>query len=120
MKLIKYDSLKFKRKIDFIKIDVEGHDLFVLKGMKKSIKKFSPIILVEFNKENFFEIYKFLDSYKAYIFKFDEKIFKRLKIKTLSRSSKILARSHKENLLSSRNVFFIPNNHPNFINIKKI
>ena len=72
MKLKKYDKLNFK-KIDFIKIDVEGHDLFVLKGMKRVLKNF-PIILVEFNKENFIQIYKFLNSYKAYIFKFDEKI----------------------------------------------
>ena len=27
--------------------------------MKKSIKKFNPIILVEYNTENFKEIYKF-------------------------------------------------------------
>ena len=119
MKLKKYDKLKFKKKIDFIKIDVEGHDLFVLKGMKKSIKKFSPIILVEFNKENFIQIYKFLNSYKAYIFKFDEKKFKRLKINKFLASSRILARSHKKNLLSSRNVFFIPNNYPNIKNINK-
>lgn len=117
MKLKKYDTLNFKKKIDFIKIDVEGHDLFVLKGMKKSIDKFSPIILVEFNTENFNEIYKFLKNYKAFIFKFDEKKFKMLKKKDFFNKTQNLARSHKKNLLSSRNVFFIPNNYPNFSKI---
>ncbi len=120
MTLKQYDQLNFKKKIDFVKIDVEGHDLFVLEGMKKSIKKFSPIILVEFNIENFKEIYKFLNSYEAFIFKFDEKKFKRLKMKDFSRKSNILARSHKKNLLSSRNVFFIPNNYQNIPKNKKL
>ncbi len=120
MTLKKYDKLNFKKKIDFVKIDVEGHDLFVLEGMKNSIKKFSPIILVEFNIENFKEIYKFLNSYKAFIFKFDEKKFKRLRIKDFLGKSKILARSHKKNLLSSRNVFFIPNNYQNISKNKKL
>ncbi len=120
MTLKQYDQLNFKKKIDFVKIDVEGHDLFVLEGMKKSIKKFSPIILVEFNTENFKDIFKFLNSYQAFIFKFDEKKFKRLKMKDFLGRSKILARSHKKNLLSSRNVFFIPNNYHNIPKNKKL
>jgi len=111
MILKKYDSLNFKKKIDFIKIDVEGHDLFVLKGMKKSIKKYSPIILVEYNTENFKEIYKLLSSHSAFVFKFDKKKFMKLKRKDFLVNNKLLARSHKKNLLSSRNVFFIPNNY---------
>jgi FkbM family methyltransferase len=35
-------------KIDFIKIDVEGAELGVLKGSKELLKKFKPIIIFEF------------------------------------------------------------------------
>ena len=88
--------------------------------MKKSIKKFNPIILVEYNTENFKEIYKFLNSYNAYIFKFDNKKFKKLKKIDFLKNNKSLARSHKKNLLSSRNVFFIPKNNLKKFNIKNL
>ena len=35
------------RAIDFIKLDVDGYELKVLKGAIKSLKRFSPIILLE-------------------------------------------------------------------------
>lgn len=35
------------KSIDFIKIDVEGHELQVLKGFKKGIKKFQPTFAIE-------------------------------------------------------------------------
>lgn len=44
------DSLKFindLEKIDFIKIDTEGSELFVIKGALKTIHKFKPLIFVE-------------------------------------------------------------------------
>jgi FkbM family methyltransferase len=34
-------------RVDFIKIDVEGHELQVLKGAQKIIKKFRPVLYVE-------------------------------------------------------------------------
>jgi len=40
------DSYKFKN-VDIIKIDVEGYELEVLKGSKKTIKKHQPVIQVE-------------------------------------------------------------------------
>ena len=45
------DFVKSKKiqKLDFIKIDVEGHEYNVLKGAIKTIKKFKPIIIFEFN-----------------------------------------------------------------------
>lgn len=36
-------------RIDLIKIDVEGHELQVLKGAKNTLKKFKPFCLIEFN-----------------------------------------------------------------------
>lgn len=36
-------------KLDLIKIDVEGHEIFALQGLMESIKKFQPIIVMEWN-----------------------------------------------------------------------
>jgi len=37
------------KKIDFIKIDVEGHELMVLQGGLNSIQKYRPILKIELN-----------------------------------------------------------------------
>ena len=42
------DSYNFKT-VDLIKIDVEGHEFRVLKGGENTIKKYSPIIIIEDN-----------------------------------------------------------------------
>ena len=45
----KVDDLLFEelRTLSFIKIDIEGAELFALQGMQKTIKKFNPVILIE-------------------------------------------------------------------------
>lgn len=49
--------------IDFVKIDVEGHDLEVLNGMREVIDRFAPSILIEFHSEELFESgYAFLSD----------------------------------------------------------
>ena len=53
-KFCSFDKLNFKKKIDLIKIDVEGNELNVLKGMKETIQKSSPIILFETQKKEIF------------------------------------------------------------------
>lgn len=40
-------------RVDVVKIDVEGAELFVLKGMINSLKKFKPLLLIEMNKKTF-------------------------------------------------------------------
>ena len=42
------DSFNFSD-VDYIKIDVEGHELKVLKGSIKTIKKYNPLIVIEEN-----------------------------------------------------------------------
>lgn len=37
------------KKLDFIKLDVEGAELHVLKGSKKTIEKYQPLVIMEFN-----------------------------------------------------------------------
>lgn len=55
VQLKKFDDIYFENldRLDFIKIDIEGAELFALKGMIKSIQKFKPIILIEVCEEMF-------------------------------------------------------------------
>lgn len=48
----KLDSIVFQRKIDFIKIDVEGMEFEVLNGAEQIIRKDKPILWVEILDEN--------------------------------------------------------------------
>lgn len=41
------DSLNIGRRVTLIKIDAEGHEAFVLAGMKKLIKKHHPTLIIE-------------------------------------------------------------------------
>ena len=51
--VITLDSIQYENKIEFIKIDVEGHEFEVLKGARKSIDTHKPqYILLEFNEYN--------------------------------------------------------------------
>ena len=59
--LISIDSLDLKR-LDFLKIDVEGMELEVLAGAKSSIAKFKPILLIETIKTDQLLLTKELDA----------------------------------------------------------
>ena len=48
----KLDSFSFSNKISFIKIDVEGHELAVIKGAENTIRKNKPILLVEIEERH--------------------------------------------------------------------
>ena len=72
----------------------------------KTINKYNPIILVEYNVENFHLILKYLRNYKPYVYNIKDNNLLKLKkyfYKTM------ISRSNKFNLLSNRNIFFIPN-----------
>ena len=77
VKINKLDNIiKIRNKIDFIKIDTEGHEYQVLVGMKKILKTNNPTIMLEFDAKKFEKnnkIIKFLTSlnYKYFYF-FDE------------------------------------------------
>tara|TARA_Y100000591_G_C21836541_1_gene702896 strand:- start:813 stop:1625 length:813 start_codon:yes stop_codon:yes gene_type:complete len=100
----KFDNLNIKIKPHFIKIDVEGFDFFVLKGLSKTIKKYKPILLIEYNKENFKQINNFLKNYEKYIY--DIELDKLIKLKKQFQNR--LSRTSKTNLLSNRNIYFVP------------
>ncbi len=85
--IIRIDDFKeINKPIDFIKIDIEGAELFALKGMKNLLSKDQPIILLEINpfflagfkiKED--ELKEFIDSSKYVIFIYDT-VIKKLKL----------------------------------------
>jgi FkbM family methyltransferase len=65
------DSLGLQR-VDFIKIDVERFEKTVLQGLQKTIKKFKPIIVLEYGEADFASREKFLsltEGYTPYILK---------------------------------------------------
>lgn len=70
------DIVKLKNKIDFIKIDTEGHEYEVLKGMKKILKVNDPIIMFEFDAMQFRrdnKIIKYLNKLNfKYFYFFDQ------------------------------------------------
>ena len=61
------DDVNFSQ-IDFIKIDVEGMEMKVLKGAEKSIQNFRPFMLKEYLKSDMDEIIYLLkkDNYKVF------------------------------------------------------
>ena len=91
----------FKLNPFIIKIDCEGHELNVLKGMKKTLKC-RPILFIENSRSNFHLLkQKLIKDYKYIAFGYD---------KNKNEFS-------KKNLSSRLNVFFIHKNDLNFKNI---
>jgi FkbM family methyltransferase len=43
------DSMGINRRVALVKIDAEGHELFVLKGMTNLLKTYHPVLIVETN-----------------------------------------------------------------------
>ena len=48
----KLDEFNFEKKVSFIKIDVEGHEIEVLEGSKELIKKFKPTLMIEIEERH--------------------------------------------------------------------
>lgn len=63
------ELLNKENRINLIKIDVQGHEPQVIAGAKKIIKKYSPILFLEFNGD--FKMIKFLKKYYKNIFSID-------------------------------------------------
>jgi len=113
IKVKKLDNFYFNKKIDLIKIDTEGHDLQVLKGGKKTIKRYKPIFLIEYNRELFFKICEELGkNFRAYYYSIDNNKF----FKIDSNNFDKLCRFGRKDLLSIRNIFFIPTSKLELLN----
>ncbi len=48
----KLDNFTFSNRISFIKIDVEGHEMSVIKGAENTIKQYKPTLLVEIEEKH--------------------------------------------------------------------
>ncbi|WP_233707370.1 FkbM family methyltransferase, partial [Helicobacter cetorum] len=81
-KLIALDSINLKdygfERLDFIKIDVENHEIEMLEGALETLKKYRPIIFIETfkdNKEKVFGILNGLGYQQVKSFPFDNYLF---------------------------------------------
>ena len=77
LKTRKLDSLNYNP--CFIKIDIEGHEFESVKGSLKTIGKYKPILMIEYDKKICNKIFLLLKKYKYQRFiynKFDKKIEK--------------------------------------------
>jgi len=63
LELVTLDSLHFTRKIDFIKIDVEGFEASVLEGGAELIKRDKPPICIEIFPDSYAKTSKILESF---------------------------------------------------------
>jgi len=73
--VVKLDSFKFKN-VKLMKIDVEGHELNVIKGGMKTIKESKPDLFIECSTEKRFkEIYDYLQSLRVGYKFYDRKVF---------------------------------------------
>ena len=52
MKLDDWAGLENLKRLDFIKIDVEGNEMETLRGAEKTIKKFKPVLMVEMEQRH--------------------------------------------------------------------
>jgi FkbM family methyltransferase len=113
IKVIKLDNLKIKKKIDLIKIDSEGHDLQVIKGARRTIKKNKPILLIEYNRELYSKISrKLAKDFRPYYYSISNNNFVAINSNNIDK----LCRFGHEDLLSIRNVFYIPLNKLELLN----
>ena len=61
VQVISIDELEIKEKINFIKVDVEGFEVEVLKGMAKTLKRDKPIMMIEIWATNLNDVHAILD-----------------------------------------------------------
>lgn len=105
IKVIKLDNLKIKKKINLIKIDSEGHDLQVVKGARRTIKKNKPFLLIEYNQELYSKISRELGKdFRPYYYSISNNNFVAINSNNIDK----LCRFGHKDLLSIRNVFYIP------------
>jgi FkbM family methyltransferase len=110
VKINKLDNIFKYKKIDFIKIDVEGHELEVLKGGEKLLNHNSAILNIEFNIKDFNrknKIIKFLKkiNYKYYYYyEVDENDFDGRAMSIPFKIFMILVRGIKEKKCTIKNI----------------
>ncbi len=56
---------------DVVKIDTEGYDFEVLQGMKKTIERCRPVVLIEYSPDNYPLLKDFFDIYRYRLLTYD-------------------------------------------------
>lgn len=87
--MISIDQLNLKR-LDLMKIDIEGMEMEALIGSEKSIKQFKPILIIEKIKVDEKEIAKWLEKFDYQIFPFGMNLLAIYKNDPVSREIKIV------------------------------
>ncbi len=91
------------KRLDFIKIDIDGHEIFVLKGGIKTIKRLKPLILLEVSHIHYREAnVDIIEFYNFIIYELNYKILL-VNEKEVSNLEEFLIKccdfSHSENIL---------------------
>lgn len=98
------DEYAFDR-VDFFKVDVQGAEKLFIKGALKTIKKFSPKMLIEVTAEESIDFLNFLESETGFTYK----VYSTEKAGAISREDmKALALVFKERKILDCNFLFIP------------
>ena len=108
LEIKKLDDINLFSNLHFVKIDAEGSELEIINGMIKLIQKFKPFILIEFNENNFEDLCICLKEYHPY--KYNIKTNSLNKIPNYILKNSDIDRINLDNLLSTRNIYFIPTN----------
>ena len=67
--IVKFKKInKSIKRVCIIKIDVEGFEFEVIKGIKKIIEQNKPLIFIEYHKTSFESINRYLKDYKKFYF----------------------------------------------------
>jgi FkbM family methyltransferase len=67
IKTITIDSLEIEQPISLIKVDIQGSDLFALRGARETIRKHKPTIIFEFEQQFQAEFGTTFDDYMEFV-----------------------------------------------------
>jgi FkbM family methyltransferase len=93
IKLMTLDTYFNKNKIekvDFIKLDVDGYEYKILKGAKKTLKKFKPIIIMELGKYTLESVGDNIKDLIDYLFSLNYKFYREKDFKELKNYEEII------------------------------
>lgn len=78
VKTLMIDDIRFEQPVSFMKVDVQGGDLFAMKGAVKTIEKYKMPIIFEyeyaFEEEQNFNFQQYVDFVKSINYKFERVI----------------------------------------------
>jgi len=96
-KFINIDALN--KKPFFIKIDTEGSEHLVILGLQKTIRRYSPVLMIEKSDLNFQKIKIILESLNYNIFQYKNKFLIKYKLKKKLHTNLICVHEDKKHIL---------------------